>query len=100
MTLRKTALAATLVASIISVLPSSAQAAWGSLVGWGGVGVGATGALIGGTIAASYYGYPYDVDGHYGYGYPDYDAGNAYPYYGYSYTPRYYRYGYDRPYRY
>jgi hypothetical protein len=65
MTLRRTALAATLVASVIPALPSSS------------------------------YGNPYDVDGHYRYGYPDYAYryGNAY------HTPRFYRYGYSRPYR-
>jgi hypothetical protein len=53
MTLRRTALATTLVASIIPALPSSS------------------------------YGNPYDVDGHYRTGYPGYayTYGNGYPYY-------------------
>ena len=44
MTLRRTALAAVLVASTISALPSSAEAwGWGRGWGWGGVGAGLAG---------------------------------------------------------
>jgi hypothetical protein len=53
----------------VAALPSSAEARWGW--GWGGFGVGlATGAIVGGALAAGaynpYYGYGY------GYGYPAY----------------------------
>jgi hypothetical protein len=56
--------------------------------GWGGFGVGlATGAIIGGAIAAT----TYPAYG-YGYGYPAYGYGYGYPAYGYGYgyAPRYY----------
>src|ERR1700751_3968083 len=88
--MRKT-LTALLAATTLGVagLPSSAEARWGW--GWGGFGVGlATGAIVGGALAAGaynpYYGYGY------GYGYPAY-----YPGYYPGYSPAYYGYYYGGP---
>jgi hypothetical protein len=73
--------------------------------GWGGFGVGlATGAIIGGAIAASTYpaySYGYPAYGGYapayGYGYaPAYYGGYAPAYYGYPYAYPRYRTGYVR----
>jgi hypothetical protein len=61
--------------------------------GWGGVGLGlATGAIIGGALAAPYYGgYGYYSSPYYGGGY---DYGDYSPaYYGGYYAPTYYGYG-------
>ena len=73
--------------------------------GWGGFGVGlAAGAIIGGALAAPYYGgYGYGGYGYYGYA-PSYYSygyygGYAPTYYG-AYTPGYYGYGYAYPRRY
>jgi hypothetical protein len=99
--LRTAALTAALMTATVPALPSSAHAwGWGhGGWGWGGFGVGlAAGALIGGALAAPYYG------GYYSYGYPAYAYGYGYPYYGYGYSsygyaPAYYgSYGYARPY--
>jgi hypothetical protein len=58
---------------------------WGGW-GWGFGGGLLAGAIIGGALAAPYYGYP---SYSYGYGYPYYGYGYGYPYYyGYGY-PRY-----------
>jgi hypothetical protein len=68
--MRKT-LTALLAATTLGVaaLPSSAEARWGWGWGWGGFGVGlATGAIVGGALAAGAYN-PYSGYG-YGYGYP------------------------------
>jgi hypothetical protein len=76
--IRTTVLAATLMAAAVPSLSTSAEAGWGwrgGGWGWGGFGVGlAAGALIGGALAAPYYG------GYYGYGYPAYAYGYGYPY--------------------
>ena len=103
MKIRTTALAAALMTASVSCLSVSAQAAplggwhggsggwhggygwhgggWGP--GWAGAGLGfAAGAIVGSALAA-----PYDDDGYYvaGYGYPDYDYGDAPGVYGYGY---------------
>ena len=65
--LRTAALTAALMTAAVPALPTSANAwGWGhGGWGWGGFGVGlAAGALIGGALAAPYYG------GYYGYGIP------------------------------
>jgi hypothetical protein len=99
--LRTTALATSLIAASVP-LSVPANAAWGGWHGgwggwhggggwgWGGVGLGlAAGALIGGAIAASSYGYGYPAYGSaYGYGYPAY-SGYSYPAYGYGYDTGY-----------
>src|SRR5262249_58199634 len=66
--LRTAVLATTLVAATVP-LSTSADAAWRGGWGWGGFGVGlAAGALIGGALAAPYYGGYYAHDpGYYGY---------------------------------
>jgi hypothetical protein len=90
--MRKT-LTALLAATALGVaaLPSSAEARWGW--GWGGFGVGlATGAIVGGALAAGayypYYGYDYGYPAYYPGCYPGYCPG----YYGYYGGPRYYGY--------
>ena len=75
----------------VAALPSSAEARWGW--GWGGFGVGlATGAIVGGALAAGayypYYGYDYGYPAYYPGCYPGYCPG----YYGYYGGPRYYGY--------
>jgi hypothetical protein len=78
---------------------------WGGWGGWGGIGVGlAAGAIIGGAIAASTYGYGYGYPGYYGYGYaPAYYGGYGYGpvsgnWGGYAYAPAYYGYAAPRYY--
>jgi hypothetical protein len=73
---------------------------WGRGFGWG-VGAGFLGgAIVGGALAAPYYGYPYPYYGpYYGRPYPNYGPSYG-PYYGYR-SPYYYndsrgRYWYDR----
>jgi hypothetical protein len=63
--MRKTLTALLAAATLgVAALPSSAEARWGWGWGWGGFGVGlATGAIVGGALAAAAYN-PY-----YGYGY-------------------------------
>jgi hypothetical protein len=87
--LRSTAITAALMTATVPSLTSPAQAAWwgwrGGGWGWGGLGAGlAAGALIGGAIAASNYGYGYPAYSYGGYGYPAYGYGT-----GYGYAPAY-----------
>jgi hypothetical protein len=87
--IRSTVLAAGLMAATVAALPTSAEARWHGGWGWGGVGLGlAAGALIGGALAAPYYGYYGYYPGYYA---PAYYA--PYPVYG-----GYYGGYWDRPY--
>jgi hypothetical protein len=94
MNLRTASLATVLLAAAVSSLPASANAQWRGGWGWGGFGVGlATGAIIGGALAAPYYSYGYAPGYSYGYA-PGYSYGYA-PGYSYGYAPGY-SYGYAR----
>lgn len=101
--LRTTALTAALMTAAVPSLTTPANAwGWRGGWGWGGVGLGlAAGALIGGAIAASSYGYGYPYSG-YGYGYPAYGYGYGYApsygYAGYGYGYPAYSYGYGTGY--
>jgi hypothetical protein len=84
--------AALLAAAAVTSLPSSADAQWRGRWGWGGFGLGlagvATGAIIGGALAAPYYAYGYATP-YYNYGYaPGYNHGYA-PGYSSAYAPGY-----------
>jgi hypothetical protein len=80
--LRTAVLATTLVAATVP-LSTSADAAWRGGWGWGGFGVGlAAGALIGGALAAPYYGGYYAYD-------PGYNGYYAPAYYAYAPGPAY-----------
>jgi hypothetical protein len=110
MKLRALALGTALLAATVPSLSSSAEAApWGwhgGGWGWGGVGLGlAAGAIIGGALAAPYYGYYapayYPSDYYDGYGYPAfYGYAPAVTYgYGYRHLYRPHLYAHYRPIR-
>ena len=100
MNLPSKAVAAALVAASLATVATPADAQWGWRRGWG-FGL-AAGAIIGGAIAASsygYYGYPYGYRAYayypaYGYPYASYRYSPGY--YGYAYAPAYYGGGYPR----
>src|SRR5215472_10666201 len=94
--LRTTALTAALMTAAFPSLTSSAHSAWGwrGGWGWGGLGLGlATGAIIGGALAAAPYYSDYSYPYYSSYSYPYYSS-YSYPYYSsYSY-PYYSSYSY------
>jgi len=91
-TMRKMLLTLAAVATIsigAVAAPKEAEARWGGGWGWGGVGIGlAAGALIGGALAGSAYGYGYPSYYYGGYA-PAYYGGYRPAYYG-GYSPAYY----------
>jgi hypothetical protein len=91
-------IAATAFAAAAITTPSTADARWRGR-GWGLFGGAVLGAVVGGAIARSYYGYGYGYPA-YSYGYPAYGYGSyGYPAYSYgSYGYPAYSYGYARPY--